>query len=161
MLLTKEEKQFLRRQGMPSRLIKDGRVFAISEEAARHFDADREALVEIAKRCGLSERDLLRINRAKARLNALHPADYYERRAAFGLRAFLGCAIPEKKAGRPGRVTAEDRDAMHQEADELRQQGKTTRQIVRALSQKYELRLSYTKRILEDRTVKPVATSQP
>jgi hypothetical protein len=150
MVLTKGEEQFLRRQGMPSRLIKDGRVFAISEEAARHFDADRDAFVEIAKRCGLSERDLLRITEAKVRLNAFRPANYYERRAALGLSAFLGGDIPKKKAGRPVRVTAADRDAMHQEADELRQQGKTTRQIVRALSQKYELRLSYTKRILED-----------
>jgi hypothetical protein len=40
---------------------------------------------------------------------------------------------------------------MHTDADRLRQEGKTTDQIVQALAQRYELRFSYTRRILEDR----------
>jgi len=39
---------------------------------------------------------------------------------------------------------------MHREADQLRQEGENTHQIVRALAQTYELRVSYTRRILED-----------
>jgi hypothetical protein len=39
---------------------------------------------------------------------------------------------------------------MRRDALQLTQEGKTTDEIVRVLSQRYELRATYTKRILED-----------
>jgi hypothetical protein len=148
--LTKKEKRFLLSKGMPANLVNSGRVFAISKEAAGRFDTDRKAFVELAKQCGLSEDDLLRITEAKRRLGALRAATYDERRAVRGLREFLNSERPKKERGRPGKITVEDRLRMHAEADQLRQEGKTASEIVRALAQRYELRYSYAKRILED-----------
>jgi hypothetical protein len=148
--LTKKEKRFLLARGMASSIIKDGRVLAVSAEAANRFETDRKANVELARHLGLSEEDLFRITEAKRRLNAFRPMNFDQRRAAQGLRALLTCDRPTRQRGRPGRVTAADRIQMHQDANQLKQEGKTPAQIVRALSQRYELRISYVKRILED-----------
>jgi hypothetical protein len=148
--LTEEQKRLLLRKGMHPYLISSGRVFAVSAAAAKHFEKDRETFIQLAAKCGLNGRDLVRIARAKLLLNGLIAHSYYERRAAHELRKFLGFRI-QNKIGRPGSVTVEDRIAIRQDADELRKYGKTRDEIVQALSQKYELRRSYLKRILEDR----------
>ncbi len=148
--LTKTEKRFLLSKGMHPSLFKSSRVFAVSDEAAKLFDTSRKAFIELAGQFGLGEDILSRITEAKRRLSAFRPASYTERRAAHGLRELLTCERPKKERGRPGRVRAEDHIQMHAEADQLRQEGKTTDEIVRALAQRYELRPSYTRRILED-----------
>jgi len=124
-------------------------VFAISDEAANRFETDRKEFVELAGKFGLGEADLSRIMEAKKRLGTFRPATFDQKRAARGLQALLGCEH-KKERGRPGKITAEDRLQMHREADQLRQEGKNTDQIARVLAQRYELRFSYTKRILED-----------
>jgi hypothetical protein len=123
-------------------------VYAVSDEAAKLFDVSTKAVVELAGQFGLGEDDLSRIAQAKRRLGAFRPSSYTERRAAKALREFIAVASP-KKRGRPGRTT-EDRLQMHKDADKLRAEGKNTDEIVRALSQRYELKYSYVRRILED-----------
>lgn len=148
--LNAKEKQFLLAKGVPGSLIRSGRVLAISNEAADRFDRERNAFVKLAKRFGLTEEDLRRITKAKYELNRFYPATYLQKKAARGLRTFLGCELP-KKPGRPGRVSMQDHVEIHKDADKLRQEGKSLDEIVRALSQRYSLSHSYTKRILEDR----------
>jgi hypothetical protein len=131
-------------------LFKSQRVFAVSDEIANRFDLDRKAFVELTAKFGLTEDDVSRIMEAKRKLSAFRPTSSTESRAAQGLRALLTCEQPKKERGRPGRVTAADRGQMHAEEDQLRQEGKTTNEIVRILAQRYELRVSYTRRILED-----------
>lgn len=133
-------------------LIRNQRVYAVSEEAKNRFDADRKAFVDLATRLGLTEDHLSRIMEAKRKLIALRPASHAERRAASGLRALLTCEQPKKERGRPGKVSALDRLQMHKDADQLRREGKKTDEIVRILAQRFELRLSYARRILEDAT---------
>jgi hypothetical protein len=147
---TKVEKRFLLSKGMHPGIFRSHRVFSVSSEAAMRFDVDQTTFIQIAKTCGLSQDDLSRIAEAKKRLNAFRPASFSERRAAQGLREFLTPARSKRQRGRPGRITAEDRVSMHNDALQLRRDGKTTQEIVRMLSQRYQLRASYTKRILED-----------
>jgi hypothetical protein len=148
--LTKAEERFLLSKGMHPGLFSGQRVFAVSNEAANRFDTGLKTFMEIAERCGLSRDDLSRIAEAKKKLRAFHPSSLDERRAARGLREFLAVEQPWRGRGRPGRVTADDRRLMHADARQLRQEGKTTDEIVRTLAQRYELRASYTRRILED-----------
>jgi len=91
-----------------------------------------------------------RIAEAKKRLNAFRPSSLSERKAAQDLREFLTPVRSKRQRGRPRRITAEDRRSMRRDALQLTQEGKTTDEIVRVLSQRYELRATYTKRILED-----------
>lgn len=146
---TKAEKRFFLSKGVHPDLFKNRRAYAVSDESAKLFDVSRKAFVELAGQFGLSEDDLSRITEAKRRLSAFRPSSYTERRAAKGLREFLGVASPKKQRGRPGRTT-EDRLQMHRDADQLRGEGKNTDQIVRVLAQRYELKHSYVRRILED-----------
>jgi hypothetical protein len=142
--------QQLLSKGVHPDLFKNERVFAVSDEIANRFDRDRKAFVELAARLGLTEDHLSLITEAKGKLNALRPASYDEKRAASALRALLTCEHPKRERGRPGKVTAQDRLQMHKDADQLRDEGRTTDEIVRMLAQRYELRLSYARRILED-----------
>jgi len=155
--LEEKEKQFLVASGMPRSLVKSGRVLAISREVANRFEGEREAMARLAKRLGLSQRDLMQLTKAKYELNRFRPATYSERKAAQGLRALLGCELP-KKPGRPGRVAMHDHSEIHKDADRLRQEGKNIDQVVRTLSQRYSLSYSYTKRILEDRSTAAEST---
>jgi len=159
--LTKTEKHFLASRGMNTKLFKSSRVFAVSDEAVNRFDTDRKALADLANQIGLSRDDLYRVLKAKRRLATFQPKSFDERRAARELRALFSCTPPAKEKGRPG-LKAADRMQMHMEADQLRQEGKTTEEIVRVLAQRYELRRSYTKRILEDASQSaPVITRSP
>jgi hypothetical protein len=146
---TKAEKRFLLAKGLHPGLFKEGRVYAVSDEAAKVFDGVGKTFFELAGRFGLSGDDLSRITETKRRLSAFRPTTYAERKAAKGLREFLAVASPKKQRGRPGKTT-EDRLQMHRDADQLRGEGKNTDQIVRILGQRYELKYSYVRRILED-----------
>jgi hypothetical protein len=148
--LTNQEKKFLLRKGMYKGLFDEQRVFAVSDEIANRFEADRKVFVKFAAQIGLTEDDLLRITEAKRLVNTQQSSNYIEKRALSGLRAFLGCELVKKGPGRPSTISSEDRAQMHRDAEQLRQDGKTTNQIVRILSQRYDVRMSYAKRILED-----------
>jgi hypothetical protein len=120
---TKAEKRFLLRKGMHPGLFKNGRAYAVSDEAAKLFDANTKAVAQLAGQFGPSEDDLSRIAQAKRRLSAFRPISYTERRTAKGLREFLAVDSPRKPRGRPGRKT-EDRLQMHKDADQLRGKAK-------------------------------------
>jgi hypothetical protein len=130
-------------------LFKKNRVFAVSDESANLFEQNTRGPEELAAQVGLAKIDLLRIEEAKRQLDALQPSSHEQKRAAEGLRARLGWERPNRKRGRPG-STAADRVQMHKDADQLGQEGKKPDQIVRVLSQRYELMPSYIKRILQD-----------
>jgi len=148
--VNKQEKRFLLSQGVHPGLFKSHRVFAVSDEIARRFDSEGEAFIDVASQCGLSKTDVMKLIDAKRKLAAMRPTSSGEKRAARALRELLGCGSLAKERGRPQKITAEDRIQMRANAQDLRQQGKTTDEIVRILAQRYELRISYAKRILED-----------
>jgi hypothetical protein len=148
--LTKAEKRFLLKKGMHPGLFKSGRVFAVSEEAANRLNADTESFIDVTKKCGLSVPDLHRLQEARKRLSAFRPSNFNERRAARELWKVLSPAPPKKQRGRPERITVEDHLQIREDARQLKQEGRSTDQIVHALAQRYELRLSYARRILED-----------
>jgi hypothetical protein len=137
---------------MHADLLRSGRVFAVSTEATMLFDNGLKSLLKVAATCGLTQEDLSKVAEAKKKLRLLQPSTLKERKAVDGLREFLTPEKPKKLRGRPGRVNATDRLQMHADARQLRQEGKCIHEIIGALAQKYELRISYTKRILEDAT---------
>ena len=148
--LAKEEKQFLLQVGMHRGLFAANRVFAVSDEIAGNFDDRRRELLKTAAVCGLTKRDLSKIEWAKRRLRGLDPSSLPERRAVENLRQILTMEKSKLQPGRPGKVSAADRKQMHIDDDTLRDKGKSRDEIVAILAQRYELSLSYTQRILED-----------
>ena len=148
--LTNAEKRFLLNKGMNPSLFKSRRVFGVSGEAANRFDTSSKELLDLAGKCGLERDDVFRITEAKRKLAGFRPKTYNERSAARGLSELLSGNPVKKERGRPGKITAADRQQMRLEAAQLKQEGNTTDEIVRVLAQRYELRLSYTRRILED-----------
>lgn len=149
--LTEERKQFLLREDMDPDLIKNGRVFDVSEALATEFEKELEAAEALAAKCGLSKEDINKIFRAKKKLTEFQPKNRLERLAKRGLESMLFGIAQKKEAGRPKRITAEDRQQMRQRADELRIPGCTRSEIVSQLAEEYGLGLSYVRRILEDR----------
>jgi len=131
-------------------LFKSGRVFGVSIEAVDRLDTDTRVFKEVAAICGFDADDLSRLAEARKRLDAFRPSTFDERRAQRGLREFLTPERPKRQRGRPCTVTAEDRLQIREDARKLKQEGKTTIEIVLALAQRYELRASYVGRILED-----------
>lgn len=152
--LTQAEKRFLLKKGVHPELFKSGRIFAVSSEAANRLDADLKSFLELAEKCGLSLPDFDRLSKARQKLSAFRPSSFNERRAVRELWKVLSPEPPKKRRGRPGMVTAEDRRQLREDALQLRQEGKSTKEIVHALAQRYELRLSYVGRILEDASQK-------
>lgn len=151
--LTSAEKRFLLNKGMHPGLFKSRRVFAVSSEAASRLDADKKSFMALAKKCGLRLADLHRIVAARRTLRAFRPSNFNERRAVRELQKLLSPEPPKKQRGRPGRITAEDRLQIRADARQLKQEGKSPDEIVGALAETYELRLSYARRILEDRNL--------
>jgi hypothetical protein len=149
MPLTTSQKHLLTKRGMNPQLFAEGRVFAVSDEIASRFDADGKASLDLARQIGLSVDDVARIHEAKRRLTAFQPKTFAERKAKRGLLELFTLRIKNKR-GRPGTITTEERCQMGEDARKLRSQGKKQNEIVRILSQRYELRQSYAKRILED-----------
>ena len=82
-------------------------------------------------------------------LSAFRPSNFNERRAAVKLQKLLAPEPLKKQRGRPG-LTAQDRVQMHADAQQLKHEGMSTDEVVRASAQRYEVRLSYARRILED-----------
>jgi hypothetical protein len=148
--LTNKEKRFLLKQGVNPDLFESGRIFAVSSEAARRLDTDTKTFLQLAEKCGLNLDDLHRIGKARQKLSAFRPSNFNDRRAVRELWKVLSPEPPKRRRGNPGRVTSEDRRQIREDALQLRQEGRSTEEIVRALAQRYELRLSYTRRILED-----------
>lgn len=148
--LTATERQFLKKQGMNPELFKAARVYGVSDEIASRFDEDRKAGADLAKQIGLDKDDLWRILKAKKQLAMFQPKNLSERKALQALQQLF--TLPAKKQrGRPSTVTAEERIQLHEDAEKLRSEGKDRNEIIRILSQRYEIRYSYAKRILEDR----------
>src|SRR6266568_5036441 len=80
--LEEKEKQFLVARGIPSSLVKSGRVLAISQEVANRFEAEREAIAKLAKRFNLTKRDVTRLTNAKYELNRCLTVTYCDGRFA-------------------------------------------------------------------------------
>lgn len=149
--LTPERKRFLLKQGLDSELIKAGRVWDVSETTAAQFDKQREAAEALAIKCGLEPADLSKIIEARKRLAAYKPSSHLEQIAKRGLESLLYPKPRKKEAGRPGRISSAERQQMRQRADALITAGQKRNDVVAQLAEEYELRLSYVRRILEDR----------
>ena len=149
--LTEKRKQFLVEQGMNPELIERGYVFDVSDTLASKIDKEREQLISLAERCGLTSDDLDRIFEAKKRLAPFNPSNHTERMAKRGLESLFSFKDHAKSAGRPKRISAEERRQLRQRAVEMRAAGRKRDDIVAQFSEEYELQLSYVRRILEDR----------
>jgi hypothetical protein len=149
--LTEERKQFLVKQGMNPELIEKGCVFDVSDALASNFDKEGDAFISLAERCGLTLDDLNKIQEAQKRLASFNPSSHTERIAKRGLVTLFSLKEQAKSAGRPKRISAEERQQLRQRADELKAAGRSRDDIVAQFSEEYELQLSYVRRILEDR----------
>ena len=149
--LTEERKRYLVEQGMNPELIERGHVFDVSDTLASKFDKDREAVISLAERCGLTPDDVDKIIEAKRRLASFNPSNHTERMAKRGLVTMFSLKEQGKSAGRPKRISAEERRQLRQRADEMKAAGRSRDDIVAQFSEEYELQLSYVRRILEDR----------
>ena len=147
---TNAEKKFLLAKGMNPELFKQGRVFWVSDEIANRFNSEGKEFLAFAEGLGLSESDLTRFVTVKNKLKAFSPSNFKERKYLRALTELLTLYPPQKQRGRPGRIKAEDRYLIRADAQDLRLEGKSIDAIVRILAQRYELRDSYIKRILED-----------
>ena len=105
----------------------------------------------LAAQCGLNEADLDKIWEAKKRLAFFNPSNHTERIAKRALESLFRLQASKKKAGRPGRISAEERRELRQRAKVLEAGGQSRRDIVAQFAEEYELRYSYVRRILEDR----------
>jgi transposase len=149
--LTEERKKFLIQQEMDPELIKKGLVFDVSDALAVEFDRQREAMEALAAKIGLSYKDLDKIWQAKRQLAKFRPSNRMERMAKRGLESLFSAKPPKKEAGRPSRISAEERQEMRARATEMQAAGKSRDEIVAQFAEEYELGLSYVRRILEDR----------
>jgi hypothetical protein len=149
--LTEKRKQFLVEQGMNPELIEKGYVFDVSDALASNFDKEREAFTSLAEQCGLTLDDINKIQEAKKRLDSFNPSNHTERIAKRGLESLFSLKKRAKSAGRPKRISAEERRQLRQRADELKAAGRSRDDIVAEFSEEFELQHSYVRRILEDR----------
>lgn len=149
--LTPTRKKFLLKQGVDSELIKANRVWDVSETTASQFDKEREATEALAIKCGLAPSDLWKIVEARKKLGAYKPSSHLEQIAKRGLESLLYAKPRKKEAGRPSRISAAERQQMRERADELIGAGQKRGDVVMQFAEEYGLRLSYVRRILEDR----------
>jgi hypothetical protein len=148
--LTRKRKQFLLQQGMNPGLIDSGRVFDVSDTLASQFQRESEVVASLAERCGLTSDDLDKIQEAKKKLAQYHPTDHTGRRAKRALETLFSSKAHTKEAGRPKRISAEERRELRQRANKMEVAGQNRSDIVAQFSEEYELRPSYVRRILED-----------
>ena len=148
--LTEERKKFLLEKGMDPELIKKGWVFDVSEALASEFDRQREAMEALASKFGLTNRDLDKIWEVKKQLVKFRPSNRMERIAKRGLEYLFSSKLPKKEAGRPSRISAQERQELRARATEMQAAGKTRDEIAAQFAEEYELGLSYVHRILED-----------
>jgi transposase len=149
--LTQERKRFLIKKGMDPELIKKGYVFDVSDALASEFDRQRESMETLAAKIGLVKKDIDKIHMAKQQLSKFQPSNRMERIAKRGLESLFSSKPPKKEAGRPSRISAEERRQLRQRADEMKAAGRSRDDIVAQFSEEYELQHSYVRRILEDR----------
>jgi hypothetical protein len=150
-VLTEKRKKVLVEQGMNPELIEKGQVFDVSDALASNFDKEGEAVRSLAERCGLSQDDLNKIQEAKKRLAAFAPSNHTERMAKRGLESLFTLPKRAKSAGRPIRISAEERQHLRQRAVNLKAAGRSLDDIVAEFSEEFELQHSYVRRILQDR----------
>jgi hypothetical protein len=150
--LTEERKQFLVRQELNPELIESGLVFDVSEALAAEFDKQNETYISLAERCGLTQDDLNKIQEAKKTLACFNPSSHTERNAKRGLESLFSVEKLAKSAGRPKRISAEERRQLRQRADEMKAAGQSRDDIAAQFSEEFELGHSYVRRILEDRS---------
>lgn len=149
--LTPERKRFLLKQGMDPDLIKKGWVWDVSNALATQFEEEGKAMEALAAECGLVPADLGKILEARKKLAAYKPSNHLEQIAKRGLESLLYPKSPKKAGGRPSRISAAERQQMRQRADELLAAGQQRNDVVEQCAEEYGLRLSYVRRILEDR----------
>jgi hypothetical protein len=149
--LTEERKRFLLDQGMHLGLIERGCVLDVSDSFASQYKEEREAIASLAAQCGLNQGELDKILEAKKKLASFTPSNHTERIAKRALESLFKLQASKKKAGRPERISAEERRELRQRAKLLETGGKSRSDIVAQFAEEYELRLSYIRRILEDR----------
>lgn len=133
-------------RGLPKTL----KAFEVSEQAAKRFMTDNNALNEVARLCGVNRSDLLRLAESRKKLAKFNRVDHVQRRAMRRLREFLFPKPLKRDRGRPVRISPEDRSRIHSEADRLKRAGKTKKEILQALTAHYCLEPSYLLRIMED-----------
>ena len=68
-----------------------------------------------------------------------------------GLESLFSLQKRAKSAGRPKRISADERRQLRQRADEMEAAGRSRDDIVAEFSEEFELQHSYVRRILEDR----------
>lgn len=146
--LTPERKQFLLKQGMHPDLIERGLVLDVNESFARQYKEERKAVASLAAHCGLNQSDLDKIQEKKEKLAAFIPSNHLERTAKRALESLLKLPVKKKQAGRPGRISAEERKELRRRAKALESSGQTRNNIVAQFAEEYELRYSYVRRIL-------------
>ena len=149
--LTPERKRFLLKQGVDPELIKKGWVWDVSETLASQFEKERRATEALAVKYGLARNDLGKILQAKKSLAAFQPTNRMERMAKRALESLLSSKPGKKEAGRPSRISAAERQELCQRADEMLSAGRKRNEIVAEFAEEYGLRLSYVRRIIEDR----------
>ena len=149
--LTERRRQFLVEQGMNPELIERGYVSDVSDTLACKLDKEGEAVTSLAEQCGLTPDDLDKIFKAKKRLASFNPSNHIERMAKRGLVTLFSLKEQAKSAGRPKRISAEERRQLRQRADEMKAAGRSRDDIVAQFCEEHELHFSYVRRILEDR----------
>ena len=152
--LTQERRRFLVKQGMNPELIKRGYVFDVSDTLAAQFDRDTNATISLAEKCGLTLDDLAKFHEASKKLASFNPTNRAERLAKQALETLFSSKAGAKGAGRPKRISAEERQQMRERAGKMQAAGQNRRDIVAQFSEEYDLRRSYIRRILEDRRKK-------
>lgn len=148
--LTDNKKQFLIGKGMNPELIEKGLVFEVSQTMASKFNREREATDALAAKFGLSREELGRIVEAKRQLAKFQPSNRLERIAKRGLETLFSYPTSKKEAGRPSRISAQERQDLRTRARDMLAAGKTRHEIESQFAEEYELGLSYVRRIIED-----------
>jgi hypothetical protein len=148
--LTPAEKKFLREKMDQRELPSTLRAFELTGEGAKRFTTDNAALDQVARQCGIGRSDLGRLIESRRRLRNFSPADPVQRRALRTLSELLFPNQVKQAPGRPMRISAEDRRRIQREAHQLKGDGKTKQQILKALTAHYCLEPSYLSRILDD-----------
>jgi hypothetical protein len=136
---------------MNPELMRKGYVFDVSDTLAAQFDRDTNATISLAEKCGLTLDDLVKFHEASKKLASFTPANRTERLAKRALETLFSSKAGAKGAGRPKRISAEERQQMRERADKLEAAGQNRQDIVAQFSEEYDLRRSYIRRILEDR----------
>ena len=99
----------------------------------------------------LLEKNGYKVLEAKKRLAAFQPKNRMERMAKRALEGLLSLKPGKKEAGRPSRISAEERQELRQRAAGMLAAGRTRNETVAEFAEEYGLGLSYVRRILEDR----------